>query len=252
MKPTLRIEEMSWTEVKQAIEEGFRTIVFGVGSNEQHGPHLPLANDSLLGDWLADTVARRLGKALVAPTIRVGCSDHHMVFPGTISLKAETLENLVLDYCRTLAQHGVENIIIIPSHGGNFKPVAKAIEKVRKIVPGVRVIGYTDLNRLLEVLLKASDRFGISRADSGAHAGEFETSMTLFLRPDLVDMRKAEKGFIGDVSGRLDEIIEHGIIKVSRNGILGDATIADASRGEPYLTEWADAIIEEVSREKNV
>lgn len=252
MRQNRRIDEMSWADVKEALEQGFRTIVFGVGSNEQHGPHLPLANDSLIGDWLAETVARRLGKALVAPTIRVGCSDHHMAFPGTISLTEETLEKLLMDYCRSLSKHGFKTIVIIPSHGGNFKPVANALSKLAESLPDVRVTGYTDLEAILEILLKASDRFGISRDSAGAHAGEFETSMTLFLRPDLVDMSKAEKGFVGDVSGKLGDIIEHGIIKIAPNGILGDATQADVSRGEPYLNDWADAIMEKLGRDQIV
>ena len=243
MQENLRIEEMSWTEVKQALDEGYSTIVFGVGSNEQHGPHLPLATDSLFGDWLADAVARRLGKALVAPTIRVGCSEHHMAFPGTITLDAETLQNIVIGYCRSLSQHAFKRIVIIPSHGGNFKPVANAVDKLRELLPGIQIVAYTDLDGLVEVLLKAPERFGISREDSGVHAGEFETSMMLFLRPDLVDMKKAEKGYLGDITGRLDEIIEDGLIRITRNGIIGDATLADVRRGKPYLETLVDEIM---------
>ena len=69
----VRISEMSWVDVQKALDRGFRTVVFGVGSNEQHGFHLPTCTDSLIGDDLANRVTRKLGKALQAPTINVGC-----------------------------------------------------------------------------------------------------------------------------------------------------------------------------------
>jgi len=117
------LSEMSWVETKQALERGVNTIVFAVGSNEQHGPHLPACTDSLIGKALAYKVAKKLGKALQAPTINMGCSEHHMAFPGTISLKLETLTGLIRDYCVSLAKHGFKNIVILPSHGGNFDAV---------------------------------------------------------------------------------------------------------------------------------
>ena len=71
----LLLEEMTWPEVERAIARGFTSVVVAAGAVEQHGPHLPLLVDAVRGDRLALEVARRLGKTLVAPTIRVGCSD---------------------------------------------------------------------------------------------------------------------------------------------------------------------------------
>ncbi len=67
---TLRIEEMTWQQVKQAMEQGYRRVIFALGSIEQHGPHLPLVTDALIGDALALRVAEKLGETLVAPTPR--------------------------------------------------------------------------------------------------------------------------------------------------------------------------------------
>ncbi|MCW4013105.1 MAG: creatininase family protein, partial [Candidatus Bathyarchaeota archaeon] len=83
---TIHLEEMTWTMVEEAIAEGYKTVVMAVGSIEQHGHHLPLATDTYLGDVLATRTAEKLGKTLVAPTIRPGCSEHHLTFPGTISI----------------------------------------------------------------------------------------------------------------------------------------------------------------------
>jgi len=128
----VRISEMSWVDVQKALDRGFRTVVFGVGSNEQHGPHLPTCTDSLIGDDLANRVAKKLGKALQAPTMNVGCSEHHMAFPGTIDIKPETLKSLIRDYCVSLEKNGFKNIIILPWHGGDFNPVQEATKELNQ------------------------------------------------------------------------------------------------------------------------
>ena len=78
----IHIEEMSWMEVKEALEQGFQTVIVPVASIEQHGPHLPLGTDSYGGDCYGAKVAVKLGNALVAPTIRFGCSMPSSIFPS--------------------------------------------------------------------------------------------------------------------------------------------------------------------------
>ena len=88
---SVRMAEMTWPDIKSAIEQGYTTVVVAVGSTEQHGPHLPTMTDTRIGDELAHRVAMKLGHTLQAITITVGCSKHHLSFPGTISLRDETL-----------------------------------------------------------------------------------------------------------------------------------------------------------------
>jgi len=71
----VRMSEMTRVDIQKALDRGFGTVVFAVGSNEQHGPHLPTYTDSLIGDVLANKVAGKLGRTLQAPSINVGCSD---------------------------------------------------------------------------------------------------------------------------------------------------------------------------------
>ena len=198
----IRISEMSWVDIRQALDRGFNTVVFAVGSNEQHGPHLPTSTDSLIGDALANRVAAKLGNALQAPSINVGCSEHHMVLPGTISLKPETLKSLIRDYCVSLARHGFKNIVVFPSHGGNFNAVREVVSELQQSLREVNLIAYTDLNGLLRLLVEFSSKYGISAGESGAHAGESETSMILAIRRDLVDMEHAEVGFLGSIEDK--------------------------------------------------
>ena len=245
---SLRLEDLTWPEVKAAIQNGFDTVVFAVGSTEQHGPHLPLASDTLMGEWLADAAARRLQHALVGPALRIGCSQHHLAFPGTISIDSSTLQDLIVSYVQTLLQHGFRRAVAIPSHGGNFQTVAEAVQRLRKQMPDKQIVTFCDLNRLIEVSHELSKEFGISPGASGAHAGELETSILLFLRPDLVDMSRAEEGFTGEIAPIIPDLLKYGLVKVTANGILGDGRLGDGRRGEKYLLAWLDLILAEIEQ----
>ena len=190
MAENINLIEMTSPEIESAMDSGFDTVVFAVGSNEQHGPVLAVSTDTVLGDELAYLVAKKLGNALKGPTVNVGCSEHHMRFPGTITLKKETLQSVVKDYCDSLARHGFRRIVVLPSHGGNFGPLAETEEELKKAHPDAKIIAYTDLQRFVEILQGTSGRLGVPREESGAHAGESEVSMMLWAREDLV---RAEK-----------------------------------------------------------
>jgi creatinine amidohydrolase len=239
----VRMSEMTRVDIQKALDRGFSTVIFAVGSNEQHGPHLPTFTDTLLGDAWANRVALKLGKTLQAPTINVGCSDHHMVFPGAISVKPDTLKSLIRDYCGSLAKQGFKNIVILPFHGGNFNAVREATEELSQSLKGTRIVSYTDLAGFFKLSGEFSSRHGVSAGESGSHAGESETSMVLALRKDLVDMKHAEKGFLGIVDNKMRALIfSQGITAVSKNGVLGDARKGEAGKGEEYLELLAEKI----------
>jgi creatinine amidohydrolase len=246
------LEELNWPSVKAAIQSGFDTVVFAVGATEQHGPHLPLSCDTLIGESLAELVARRLNRALVAPALRVGCSQHHLSFPGTISIEPSELRTLLLDYMETLFHHGFHRVVVIPSHGGNFVTVGETVRAAREKWPNRQVAAFTDLNRLIDAAFQASSRFGITAGESGIHAGEFETSILLSTHPKLVDMTRAEAGYTGDFKSIIPDLIAHGIARVSASGILGDPRGSDASRGRHYLSAWADLIMAEIEQPRVV
>jgi creatinine amidohydrolase len=241
----VRMSEMTRVDIQKALDMGFSTVVFAVGSNEQHGPHLPTCTDSLIGDVLANKVAGKLGRALQAPSINVGCSDPHMVFPGAISLRPETLKSLIRDYCASLAKQGFKNIIILPSHGGNFNAVREVTDELNQSLEGTKVVSYTDLKGLLGFIIESSSKHGVSSGESGAHAGESETSMVLAIRKDLVDMKHAEKGFVGSFDDKINALMwSQGIKAVSKNGVLGDSRKGEAGKGEEYLELWAEKMVD--------
>src|SRR5512136_1997153 len=164
-RKTIRMEEMTWPEIKQAIESGYTTAVFAVGSTEQHGPHLPEMTDARIGEDVGERIARKLGNALQARTIDVGISEHHLAFAGTISLKPETLALVLRDTIASLAHHGFTRIVVVPSHGGNFATVGQALVAARRAHPGIEVTGFTDLLALTDFLNQASARYGVSAGE---------------------------------------------------------------------------------------
>jgi creatinine amidohydrolase len=236
--------EMTRPEVEQALNNGVDTAVATFGSTEQHGLHLPLGADSMWGEVLGARVAQALGKALQAPGVRIGCSEHHMAFAGSLTLSEETFIQVVSDICHSLARHGFRRIVLLPTHGGNFKPIGKAAAIIQPQLPKVQLIAFSDLMALMEVIYKVGQAHNIPPERIGAHAGENETSMILALRPELVDMSVAEPGFVGDHLSLAPTIMEQGLKGVTENGVLGDPREATAALGELYLQALTEMIVE--------
>ena len=246
---TVRMENMNWPDIKDKINNGFTTAVFAIGSTEQHGPHLPLITDSLIGDVIALKVAEKLGNALQAPTIRVGLSEHHLSFPGTISLKPETLKAVIHDFVDSLKTHGFKTIVLLPSHGGNFATVGKVVEELQQKHPDLKIVGFTDLQAFVNAMITYSGEYGVTAYDAGAHAGESETSFILALAGDLVQTDRYAPGYLGPLGEKeVNIIFEQGMPALSEKGVLGDPTTATAERGEVYIEKTADFVVGELKK----
>ncbi len=238
---SIRLEDLTWPEIGSAIAAGITSVIVPVGSTEQHGPHLPLAADSLHTVAMLEGVARRL-PALLAPLLPVGCSDHHLAFPGTLSVSRETLGHLVGDCCRCLARHGFRHILIYSGHGGNAEPLASIVDDLNRQLGSTRVIGCTDWSVYEETLLGHAARRGIDQTVAGGHSGELEASMILAIRPELVLMEHAAPGYLGDPATIRPRIFSEGIQAISPSGVLGDPRPADTERGNEYLAVMIDRL----------
>jgi creatinine amidohydrolase len=228
----IELDRMAWPEVRAELDAGRDTVVIAFGATEQHGPHLPLATDALIGDHLAAVIADRLD-AFVAPTVRIGCSEHHLAFPGTLSLSQDTFHQVVADVVRSLARGGFRRIVLLPTHGGNFGPLAVALDKLGP-VEGVEIRALTDLNALFAIAEVGVQEHGVALGEGGVHAGEWETSMLMSIHPELVRLDERQPGYTGDMEGAIAAIFGAGVHSVAANGVIGDPAQASAEHGARY------------------
>ena len=243
------MEEMNWVDIKKAINGGFKTVVIGVGSTEQHGPHLPTQTDALIADAIVNLIAQKLKNALQAQTIRVGCSDHHLPFPGTISLRKSTLKALIHDYAESLQKHGFENIVFIPTHGGNFNPIKEAVEEIQEKHPKIKIFGFTDLMGFIEAEEKIAAEFNITKEVAGAHAGEVETSQMLALAENLVKRESFQPGYLGVLGEEeIEMLFKKGMPSLTEIGVIGDPTKASKKRGKVYIEKIVEFLTDEIKK----
>jgi creatinine amidohydrolase len=240
----VKLDQMSWPDVNAELEAGRDTVVIAFGATEQHGPHLPLATDALIGDHLAELIADQLD-AFVAPTVRIGCSDHHLEFPGTLSLSDDTFHRVVADIVRSLARGGFRRVVLLPTHGGNFAPLQAAVERLGE-VEGIEVSALTDLGALFRIAQLAQDEHGVPLGDGGLHAGEWETSMVLSIHPELVRIDRGEPGYTGDMEEAVGAIFGSGVHSVAANGVIGDPAQASVEHGDRYWEEVVQITLEAI------
>jgi creatinine amidohydrolase len=249
------IEQMTWTEVREAIDAGCRTAVLACGAVEQHGPHLPTGTDRYLGTAIAERAARLAGNALVAPTLRPGLSEHHMHFPGSFTVRPETFIALLQDYCHSLARHGFERIVLFPSHGGNADTMRANVPFIAHSLQGRAELVFCHPQR--DALGDYLAERGVTIGRAGAHAGFTETSMMLAYRPGLVHADRFEPGRCDDDFYRPENIgasqmesFLYGIQTQAPNGILGDPTGSTAQDGERLLDLAAEALARELAGDR--
>jgi creatinine amidohydrolase len=159
-------------------------VILPMGSVEQHGPHLPTGTDFFAATAIALAVAGHLD-ALVLPLCPLGVTPMHMPFPGTVSLRPQTLQDVVTDIGSSLAQHGCQEFVILNWHEGNIAPLALVAEHLHREL-GLAVV-------VVQACYVAEELFG-PRAGGLTHGGKIEAWSVLSCRPDLVHLDRAAGG----------------------------------------------------------
>lgn len=240
LDPVGVFERLRWPELEARIASGERTGVLALGSIEQHGPHLPLATDAWIAQWLAERVASRIDGALQLPVLPLGCASEHAAFPGTLSLEPETFERVLADALRSLAGHGFERVFVFTAHGGNLLALRGARENLARAAAPMSLVVYDDHAELANRLAEQGRPAGVTAAEQGQHAGELETSILLALDPGAVAMRHAEAGPL--VEGDAQTLFYPSLRDNAPSGVLGDPGRAHAGRAQAYLDAWADEL----------
>jgi creatinine amidohydrolase len=249
MMPKRDWTEMTWTDVA-AGDTGRWIAVLPVAAVEQHGPHLPLGVDSYIAEAYVGRVLPLLPADLPAtflPVQKIGQSDEHRAFPGTLSFSAQTIIAAYTEIGESLHRCGVRKLVIVTSHGGNVA----AVELVAR-----------DLRVRLKMLVVtcAWHRFGyppgtFERMEQrhGVHAGDVETSLVLAHKPETVHMERAVAAVPVTVKMAEDfkwlsafRPVGFGWMTqdLHPSGAVGDATLATMQKGEQALAHGARAFVE--------
>jgi creatinine amidohydrolase len=250
-QPEVRLERMTSAEVGSAVARGARTAILPLGAVEQHGPHLPLSMDADHADALAVRIAHSLGDALVLPTIRVGCSEHHLGFPGTLSLRPSTLEALCEDYGAQLSRTGFDSFVLFSGHIGNYPVMRQFGDRLAARLAPLSVIVFGDSEAILTAWRTAAQAWGFD-SRVGGHADIAETSVMLTLHPDRVRTERLEPGLsVATDDAFLARVFEEGLKALSPNGILGNPEGANSAIGAACLDSVTDLIVDHVLAQRS-
>lgn len=231
------VEAMTWTEVRDAIAAGKKTIIIPTGGTEQNGPHMILGKHNYIVTFAAGEIARVLGDALVAPTVqyvpegdytRAGFGDK----PGVISLPSPSYDRLLDAAVRSLKVHGFTNILLIGDSGGNqagMTAVANALN-AEWAGSGVKVYALVDYYQKGRILIRdyLQQKYGWGNATVGSHAGTSDTSQLLYVHAAGIRKNK-----LAPSGGSPD------------SGVNGDPTKASAEIGKIAIDFKVNAAVEQ-------
>ena len=245
--PQRYLPYLTATDVK-GLPKADAAVILPVASIEQHGPHLPVVSDTLIGQVL---LARALEQApedarlWVLPPLVYGKSNEHRAFPGTFTLSAATLSAVIHDIADGVARSGFRRLILLNSHGGNPGVLSHVARDVREKT-GLMVFPLT-----VFLMGLPDEEHDDDEARWGTHAGEWETSLLLHLAPELVRTERMDS--LGQLP-RMPDGIEHLTLRgavtfawlsqdVSATGVMGDPRKSTPERGR----KTADMIVEKLT-----
>ncbi|MBI9043521.1 MAG: creatininase family protein [Anaerolineaceae bacterium] len=209
------LENLTWPQVKDAFMNT-TVVVIPTGSTEQHGQHLPVGTD-----WkVAQELARRLGEqanVIVTPVLPFGYAKYHTGFPGTMSLKEETLKQVLIDICEDLLKYGATHILFVNGHGGNENSLRQCGEWLREKCVPITIASWWTMAHV------ANPEWHMI-----GHADHIETAAVLALDESLVDMSMAENHKNKDFGPglALDNllVVRYKDATMHVNGVMADIT----------------------------
>ncbi len=219
---------------------GCELAILSVGSIEQHGPHLPVITDWAVADAMGKGVAEKSG-GMYIPALPISTNKENRGKRGSVGMPSDTFYRMITDICLDLKAQGFKKIGIITTHGGIFamRPIVRELNAAHN--PDL-MVAHLDM---LEVCWPWFKKKGILDTDTELHSGEGETSLMLYLYPQLVDMSKAVD-FVPDV--KRSDLSYGGFLRYCPDGVWGEATKATAEKGKKMLEFSIDATVAEMDR----
>lgn len=235
-RPTAHLEDLTWTEIRDAIANGATTVIIPTAGTEQNGPHMVLGKHKYIVYEAATRIAAELGNALIAPVVTyvpegdVDPPSGHLRYPGTITLPNEHFEMLLEYAARSLAVNGFTDVVLIGDSGGNQRGMEAVAARLNAEWAGsgsrVHFVGdYYSANGFREW----AQEQGMSEEEIGRHAGVLDTSLLLYVAPEHI---------------RTDRLAPSGGFEGS--GVSGNPTLASAEFGEVGMRLRVEAAVRQI------
>jgi creatinine amidohydrolase len=230
------MEEMTMTEFEKGLEKT-RTVIIPIGTVEEHGPHLPLATDTIQAMELAKQVSQRMN-VFIAPPLHYGFCRSTRCHPGTIGISAGALRMMIRDIVKSLHLHGFRSFMMLSGHAGELHIAAlnEVGEELLEEIPGISIAVLSEMDLF-------HDKRVLVETEGDMHAGEIETSMMLYIRPELV------KGRASKEYPRFPKpILVRDKRKYWPGGVWGDPSKASRNKGEKMIHLAVDKVIDLIKR----
>lgn len=217
-----------------ALDRRQTVVVIPIAAVEQHGPHMPTGTDTILCTAVAESLESRLSQqVLLTPTLWLGASAHHLRLGSTLDARLQTYIDTLCDVARSLLEDGYRRLLFVNGHGGNVDPLRVALRVIQPDYPEALLVGgsyWAVADDLIRQTLEGAHKFV-------GHACEFETSMILHLRPELVQSDQvADAGEL--VPDQMDGLfVSRDMRQRTRQGHTGRPDLASAEKGRVLLEE---------------
>jgi creatinine amidohydrolase len=229
------LENLTWPQAEKVLTPD-TVVVIPLGAQaKEHGPHLPLANDWNIAEYLKGQVLRG-ADVVVAPTVNYHFYPAFVAYPGSTSLRLETARDMIVDICRGLARFGPRRFYVLNTGVSTLRALRPAAEVLA--AEGI-TLHFTDLLRVLSEVEKR-----VAKQEGGTHADEVETSMMLYIAPKTVDMSKAVKDYHPGKGPFSRQPTDAGVYSVS--GVYGDATLATKEKGKLFVEALTSGILSDI------
>lgn len=232
---TVFLEDVTWRDAEQALGPETVVVVPIGAASKEHGPHLRLANDWIMADYLRHRVAER-ARVVVTPIIGFSYYPAFVEYPGSIHLRLETARDLIVDVVRSLARYGPRRFYALNTGVSTLRALEPAAAALA--ADGI-LLRYTDLGKALGPVEKE-----VAQQPGGTHADEIETSMMLVIAPETVDMTRARADYTPGHGPLTRDPNGPGIY--SPTGSWGDPTLATRAKGERVVRALVDALIADI------
>jgi creatinine amidohydrolase len=238
---SVRIESLPWTEALTRLDTGTVVMIPLGAQAKEHGPHLPLNNDWLLAEYFAKHVAAST-RVVVYPTVNYSFYPAFVEYPGSTSLRLETARDVIVDIVQSIARHGPRRFYILNTGVSTLRALAPAREVLAR--SGI-VMVYTDI---LNIGKEAEAQ--VRQQAGGTHADELETSMMLYMHPEVVRMALAPDDYHPGTGGLTRDsatAVREGKTW-SRTGTFGNARLATREKGRVIVTAQIRGMVAEIEQ----